>query len=81
MHHSRAYGNTPMAYSMLFCSDGKAIHGTPSATLRSWAGYLGLGRLIPDFGSHGCVGLSQEDPKILHDRTPVQTLLEISNGT
>jgi lipoprotein-anchoring transpeptidase ErfK/SrfK len=77
MHHSRAYGNAPMPYSMFFSSDGKAIHGTPAATLRSYAGYLGLGRLIPAVGSHGCVGLSEEEAKTLYDRTPMRTLVEI----
>ena len=73
MHLHRAYGNTPMPYSMFFSSDGKAIHGTPAATVRSFAGYLGLGNLIPAVGSHGCVGLSEEDARLSmrkHPRRP-----------
>jgi hypothetical protein len=34
MHHSHAYNNAPMPYSMFFSSDGKAIHGSPAAGLR-----------------------------------------------
>jgi len=80
MHLSHAYGNSPMPYSMFFSSDGKAIHGTPGATVRSFAGYLGLGNLIPAVGSHGCVGLSEEDAKSLYERTPMNTLVEIIKG-
>ena len=77
MHHSHAYGNTPMPYSMFFSEDGKAIHGTPLAGLRSYAGNLGLGGLIPAVGSHGCVGLSNDDAKELYESTPSHTLVEI----
>jgi lipoprotein-anchoring transpeptidase ErfK/SrfK len=77
MHHSHAYGNTPMPYSMFFSEDGKAIHGTPLATLRSYAGVLGFGSLIPAVGSHGCVGLSNDDAKALYDLTPRGTSVQI----
>ena len=77
MHHSHAYGNTPMPYSMFFSLDGKAIHGTPAALLRSYAGSLGLGGLIPAVGSHGCVGLSEDDAKKIFDSTPDHTLVQI----
>jgi lipoprotein-anchoring transpeptidase ErfK/SrfK len=80
MHHSHAYGNAPMPYSMFFSSDGKAIHGTPAAGIRSFAGSLGLGGIIPDVGSHGCVGLDDEDAKTLYAKTPVNTLVVIVNG-
>ena len=79
MHYSHAYGNTPMPYSMFFSSDGKAIHGTPLATLRSYAGYFGFGSVIPDVGSHGCVGLSEDNAKTLFDITPTGTLIQIMN--
>ena len=80
MHHSRAYGNAPMPYSMFFSPDGKAIHGTPAAGIRSFAGYFGLGSVIPAVGSHGCVGLSEDDAKALYERTPNNTLVEIITG-
>ena len=79
MHLSHAYGNTPMPYSMFFSKDGKAIHGTPAAALRSYAGYLGLGHLIPIVGSHGCVGLSDDDAKTLYEVTPLHTVVQIQN--
>ena len=78
MHFSHAYGNTPMPYSMFFSHDGKAIHGTRLAGLRSYAGFLGLGSLIADVGSHGCVGLSNDDAKVLYDVTPRGTLVQIT---
>jgi lipoprotein-anchoring transpeptidase ErfK/SrfK len=79
MHYSRAYGNTPMPYSMFFSKDGKAIHGTPAAGLRSYAGYLGFGALIPAVGSHGCVGLSDDDAKALYQATRNHAVVQIVN--
>jgi lipoprotein-anchoring transpeptidase ErfK/SrfK len=80
MHLSRAYNNAPMPFSMFFSHDGKAIHATPAAGIRSFAGSLGLGAVIPDVGSHGCVGLDQEDAKVLYEKTPVNTLVEVVSG-
>lgn len=77
MHHSRAYGNTPMPFSMFFSSDGKAIHGTPLAGLRSYAGYFGLGSAIAAVGSHGCVGLANDEAETLFAATPVHTRISI----
>jgi lipoprotein-anchoring transpeptidase ErfK/SrfK len=69
-----------MPYSMFFSFDGKAIHGTPAAGLRSFAGTLGLGGVIPAVGSHGCVGLDVDDAKALYEKTPENTLVEIVKG-
>ncbi|HEY2785014.1 MAG TPA: L,D-transpeptidase [Fimbriiglobus sp.] len=77
MHYSKTYGNASMPYSMFFSSDGKAFHGTRLPWIRSVAGTLGLGALIPAVGSHGCVGLAEEDAKLLYDATPDNTQVEI----
>jgi lipoprotein-anchoring transpeptidase ErfK/SrfK len=78
MHHSHAYGETPMPFSMFFSKDGKAIHGTPLAGVRSLAGSLGLGGVIPAVGSHGCVGLSDDNAEALFAVTPNHTTVEIT---
>jgi lipoprotein-anchoring transpeptidase ErfK/SrfK len=78
MHYSKTYGNTPMPFSMFFSKDGKAIHGTPLAGLRSYAGYIGLGSVVPAVGSHGCVGLSNDDAEALFQVTPNLTLVQIT---
>jgi len=63
----------PMPYSMFFTGDGKAIHATPLAKIRSYVKYLGLG----EPGSHGCVGLSEDDAKLMYEWTPVGTVVEV----
>lgn len=78
--YSKAYNNAPMPYSMFFDKDYKAIHGTTRATIRSFAGYLGLGRWIPSVGSHGCVGLTEDDANELYERTPNHTRVEVIKG-
>jgi hypothetical protein len=55
-YHSRTY-DSPMPYSMYFSEDGKAIHGTYLATLRSYLHAY----LTESVGSMGCVGLTDED--------------------
>jgi lipoprotein-anchoring transpeptidase ErfK/SrfK len=69
---SKTYGS-PMPYSMFFSKDGKAIHGTEWATVRSYLHAY----VTESVGSHGCVGLSEEDAKILFDWTPVGTPIEV----
>lgn len=63
----------PMPYSMFFTDDGKAIHATPLAKIRSYVKYLGLG----EPGSHGCVGLSDDDAKTMFEWAPVGTVVEV----
>ena len=55
-----------MPYSMFFSKDGKAIHGTSWATLRSYLHAY----LTESVGSMGCVGLTEDDAKELYEWTP-----------
>ncbi len=65
---SKSYGSE-MPYTMFFTEDGKAIHGTQMATLRSYLhSYLN-----DSVGSHGCVGLTDDNAKTLFDWAPVGT--------
>jgi len=74
---SKKYGS-PMPYSMFFSKDGKAIHGTHWATIRS---YLHV-YITESVGSHGCVGLTDEDAKALFDWAPPGTsILILEEGT
>jgi lipoprotein-anchoring transpeptidase ErfK/SrfK len=61
--------DAPMPYSMFFSGDGKAIHATGWATLRSYVQTYVSGSL----GSHGCVGLTEEDAITLFEWAPVGT--------
>lgn len=65
--------NAPMPYSMFFSKDGKAIHGTQWATIRS---YLHV-YITESVGSHGCVGLTKEDAKTLFEWAPIGTRIEV----
>ena len=65
---SKTYGSE-MPYTMFFTEDGKAIHGTTVATLRS---YLHL-YLTESVGSQGCVGLTDDNAKALFEWAPVGT--------
>jgi lipoprotein-anchoring transpeptidase ErfK/SrfK len=69
---SKTYGS-PMPYSMFFSKDGKAIHGTQWATVRSYLHAY----VTESVGSHGCVGLSEEDAKTLFGWAPVGTPIEV----
>ena len=69
---SKTYGS-PMPYSMFFSKDGKAIHGTQWATIRSYLHAY----LTESVGSQGCVGLTEEDAKILFAWAPIGTLIEV----
>jgi lipoprotein-anchoring transpeptidase ErfK/SrfK len=65
---SQTYGSE-MPYAMFFTADGKAIHGTQMATLRSYLhAYLDEG-----VGSQGCVGLTDDNAKALFYWAPMGT--------
>jgi lipoprotein-anchoring transpeptidase ErfK/SrfK len=71
---SKTYGSE-MPYTMFFTKDGKAIHGTQMATLRSYLhSYLN-----ESVGSQGCVGLTDDNAKALFDWAPVGTLVVVIN--
>ena len=59
----------PMPYTMFFSKDGKAVHGTEWATLRS---YLHV-YITESVGSMGCVGLTEDNARTLFDWAPVGT--------
>ena len=65
---SKTYGSE-MPYTMFFTKDGKAIHGTQMATLRSYLHSY----LTESVGSQGCVGLTDDNAKALFDWAPVGT--------
>lgn len=69
---SKAYGSE-MPYTMFFTEDGKAIHGTQMATLRSYLHSY----LTESVGSAGCVGLTDDDAKALFDWAPVGTVVVV----
>ena len=58
-----------MPYSMFFSEDGKAIHGTQWAAVRSFLHSY----LTESVGSQGCVGLAEDDAKTLFAWAPVGT--------
>ena len=65
---SKTYGSE-MPYTMFFTADGKAIHGTQMATLRSYLHSY----LTESVGSQGCVGLTDDNAKALFEWAPVGT--------
>jgi lipoprotein-anchoring transpeptidase ErfK/SrfK len=65
---SKTYGSE-MPYTMFFTDDGKAIHGTNMATLRSYLHTY----LTESVGSQGCIGLTDDNAKLLFDWAPVGT--------
>jgi lipoprotein-anchoring transpeptidase ErfK/SrfK len=65
---SNTYGSE-MPYTMFFTDDGKAIHGTQLATLRSYLHSY----LTESVGSQGCVGLTDDNAKALFEWAPVGT--------
>jgi len=73
---SKTYGS-PMPYSMFFSKDGKAIHGTGWATLRSYLHAY----ITESVGSMGCVGLTEDDARELYEWTPKGTLIIVLEGT
>jgi len=69
---SKTY-KVPMPYTMFFSKDGKAIHGTKWATIRSYIhAYVN-----ESVGSMGCVGLTEEDARALFEWAPVGTTIAI----
>lgn len=65
---SKTYGSE-MPYTMFFTADGKAIHGTLFAPLRSYLHSMG----VESVGSQGCVGLTDDNAKVLFDWAPMGT--------
>lgn len=69
---SKSYGSK-MPYTMFFTEDGKAIHGTSFATIRSY-----LHAFVTDsVGSKGCVGLGDDNAKELFEWAPLGTAVVI----
>ena len=65
---SQTYGSE-MPYTMFFTDDGKAIHGTSFATIRSF-----LHVYVSDsVGSKGCVGLGTDNARLLFGWAPMGT--------
>ena len=69
---SKTYGSE-MPYTMFFTADGKAIHGTQMATLRSYLHSY----LTDSVGSQGCVGLTDDNAKVLFEWAPVGTTVVV----
>jgi len=69
---SKTYGSE-MPYTMFFTEDGKAIHGTQMATLRSYLHSY----LTDSVGSQGCVGLTDDNAKALFDWAPIGTTVVV----
>lgn len=65
---SKTYGSE-MPYTMFFTEDGKAIHGTQMATLRSYLHSY----LAESVGSEGCVGLTDDNALALFEWASVGT--------
>ena len=65
---SKTYGSE-MPYTMFFTADGKAIHGTQLATLRSYLHAY----VTESVGSQGCVGLTDDNAKALFEWAPLGT--------
>jgi lipoprotein-anchoring transpeptidase ErfK/SrfK len=63
----------PMPYTMFFSKDGKAVHGTKWATLRSYLHAY----VSESVGSMGCVGLTEDDARTLFEWAPVGTAIVI----
>ena len=71
---SKTYGSE-MPYTMFFTEDGKAIHGTNMATLRSYLHKY----LTESVGSQGCVGLTDDNAKALFEWAPIGTPVVVIN--
>ena len=69
---SKAYGSE-MPFTMFFTVDGKAIHGTTWATLRSYIHEY----ITEQVGSMGCVGLTRENAEIMFKWAPMGTRIVI----
>jgi lipoprotein-anchoring transpeptidase ErfK/SrfK len=62
-----------MPFTMFFSKDGKAIHGTPWAGVRSYVHAY----ITESVGSQGCVGLSDTDAATLFRWAPVGTAVVV----
>ena len=69
---SKTYGSE-MPYTMFFTEDGKAIHGTNWATLRSYVHAY----VLENVGSMGCVGLTTEDARMMFEWAPIGTRIVV----
>ena len=69
---SKTYGS-PMPYTMFFTEDGKAIHGTGWAAVRSYLHAY----VTESVGSQGCVGLTEEEAKAMFEWAPMNTRIVI----
>lgn len=69
---SHTYG-AEMPYSMFFTYDGKAIHGTKMALVRSFVHAY----MTESVGSHGCVGLAEEEAALLFEWAPLGTRVDV----
>lgn len=58
-----------MPYTMFFTDDGKAIHGTSFATIRSFL-HVYVSNTV---GSKGCVGVSNSNARKLFEWAPIGT--------
>jgi lipoprotein-anchoring transpeptidase ErfK/SrfK len=65
---SKTYGSD-MPFTMFFTEDGKAIHGTQMAAVRSFLHAY----LTEHVGSQGCVGLARDDAEKMFAWTPKNT--------
>ncbi|MGI9265145.1 MAG: L,D-transpeptidase family protein, partial [Gammaproteobacteria bacterium] len=65
---SKTYGSD-MPFTMFFTEDGKAIHGTQMAAVRSFLHAY----LTEHVGSQGCVGLAHDDAEKMFAWTPKNT--------
>lgn len=72
-YRSKTY-NVPMDYAMFFTKDGKAIHQSRSVFVRSLLMSVDAEQLLgPHIGSHGCVGLSEDDARNLYNWAEIGT--------
>lgn len=69
---SNAYGSE-MPFTMFFTLDGKAIHGTTWATVRSFVHEYITGEV----GSMGCVGLTRENAEKMFRWAPMGTRIVV----
>jgi lipoprotein-anchoring transpeptidase ErfK/SrfK len=65
---SKTYGSD-MPFTMFFSEDGKAIHGTRMAAVRSFLHAY----LTEHVGSQGCVGLAHDDAEKMFAWAPTNT--------
>ena len=69
---SKAYG-AEMPFTMFFTLDGKAIHGTNWATVRSYIHEY----ISEQVGSMGCVGLTRENAETMFNWAPMGTRIVV----